>query len=373
MFSPETIQGRAFLAASELQQDILEEEADRLACAAALEIDLPSEREDWLEKYGALIQAGAPFDKEKWEECYQWERRKRLYPRDWIMRWISDSLPAAASQIDYHLTSAIASICERYFDDRSADGYFAKGPSLIVRVDGNDVYQSRIATSKAGGLGNAEVRTQLEKAAQAAVDLAAALHSIRNEALRPGQAVTSRGAIMRDLYLSPFAALIDELGRHLPNAETQQLKSLVPRITASEGVYIQNEMHLPWESALTEFARRFARSAANDARWKTVPSAHLSKFDARSKLVRSLGSVWTELTSAAPTFTDEPSRSPFLKLLSACVGHMAGLTAFRSPTDKARDRKLKHYGLDRVLTARTYKADYYGRKTIPQPPRKSFP
>lgn len=362
MFSVDTIQGRAFRAAGELPQDVIEEEADRLACAAALGVNLSPQREDWWLEYGALIQSGAPFDERKWRSVYWLEKRARLYPEAWIERWIAEAWPGGTTQTVRRGAPAIASICEGYFSDRRSDGYFAKAVSPVIRVDGRQSFKSVLATSKAEGLGNAEVRHQLERGAQAAIELAAALHSIRNEALRPGQARSVRGTVMRELYLSPFAAMIEELSRDLVEDEAGQLTPIAPHIGLTDSGYDYSDMNLPWESALTAFARRLARSAANDQWWKALPSAHTSKRDARRNLVQSLGRVWIDITSDEPTFTQEPSRSPFLKLLSACLGHMAGLVTFRSLTDRDRDNRLRRHGLERVHTARTYKTDYHHRK-----------
>jgi hypothetical protein len=327
---------RAFERAREIDMDEARVEADRLASAAAYGVEFPVDREIWLTEFSRLASVGQPWDPTLWRLTNRRALIELTYPVPLIAAWFTDARVPDADRIAKTAAVPLGEICERFREEWVREGH-------------------RHQRGKSSGLGKVELRKVVRTAGQAARDLSQALRSLQWEAHRVGQAATARGRKVRQLYLTGFQVLLEELARagRLEGDISPLIEHLLPAIDIEGDQYAGT--HAPWESALYRTAQWFERAADNDRFWSAMPDTLQHFTSARDRFVQSLAALWAEMVGAAPTATDGDPPSPFIAFLHAAIGHLAGLAQARLGHIPITIELLKAQGLHPIRSARTYR------------------
>jgi hypothetical protein len=199
MFPADSPEGRAFRRARNINFDEVTTGADHAADEAAYGLALPVEREAWLVRVAELDQQGRERDGAAWRKAYDLTYVRECFPQEHIAEWFREAGaedPAGAAE---RTAAEIAFACQLYRDERFAEGLAGKASPATAVADGASA-GARARQHKASGLGNRELRKAVRHASASARHLAKAVDTLRHEALRPGQAGTSRGARVRALY-----------------------------------------------------------------------------------------------------------------------------------------------------------------------------
>lgn len=355
MFSTDSPEGRAFRGACAVDVGRVRDQADREADEAGYGVGLPEDHEAWLMRVSELAAQGHPFNGSAWRAARDRAFVRGCFPRIHIAHWFREAGVEDASAATQATADDVGLVCEVYRQERAEEGLAWK-PS--PQPDEKRAPRRRAGRRqlKASGLGNQELRDAVTKASSAAEQFANALHTLRDEALRPGQAGTARGARVRGLYVNTIGTLLAELTQaaRLDRQAAEMLQLIGARIEVEDDRYASAQ--LPWESGLIGLGRWLQRRAADDRFWGSLESAHGTVSGSRDRLIGRLGSIFERASGVEPTFTGPPNRSQFLRFMAAAQGHMAGLTFSRLGNSEEARRSVEVQGLDQVFSAPTYRA-----------------
>lgn len=371
MFSPASPEGRAFRRARAVDVGQVRDLAERAADQVAYGVKFPEDYEAYMTLLSELMEEKHPRDGAAWQEAKDRSLISGCYPENHIAEWFGEAGVDQGARAAEDFAGEIGLICEIYRQERVGAGIARKPEPLLAEQKAPRPRFGR-RRMKASGLGNRELRDALGKASSAADQLASALSVLRDEALRPGQAGTGRGARVRALYVNTIRTLLAELARAArlePNG-AEMLHLVGARIEVEGDRYIASQ--LPWESALFRLARSLERRAADEGFWASLPSAHGSTTGARDRWIGRLGMIFERATGVEPTFTGQPSPSPFLRFMAAAQGHMAGLAFARIGDAEESRRSVEAQGFDRVFSAPTYQAAWRAHKENSDPRRDLY-
>ncbi len=364
MFAYDSPEGRAFRRARAIDVDQVRDRAERAADEAGYGLSLPAEREAWLTRVSELAEQGHPRDGSAWRAAGDRAFVRGCFPQDHITEWFREAGVEDATAATQAVADDVGLVCALFRQERAGAGLSWKSP--IGPADKAAPRRRRAGRRhlKASGLGNRELQDAVSKASAAAEQFANALQTLRDEALRPGQAGTDRGARVRGLYVGTIRTLLAELARaaRLDAEAAEMLQLLGARIDVDGDRYASAQ--LPWEPAVMALGRWLQRRADDNRFWEALGSAHGTVSAARDRLIGRLGSIFELGTGVEPTFTGPPNRSPFLRFMAAAQGHMAGLVYARIGDAEEAWRSVEAQGLAQVFSAPTYRAAWLAHKTI---------
>lgn len=336
MFPAHPAAMRAFDLARRIDMDQVRDDADWHATQAAYGLQMPRNREIYLEECSRLAMQDHPWNPAHWRIAHDRAIIEACYPAELIARWLVDARVSDADPISREMSASIGAACERFRLEHVREGH-------------------RYKRGKASGLGREEVRAAVRAASRAALDLSAALRELQTEAHRVGQASTDRGKRVRRLYIGGFQVLIHELiaaGR-LEDPAALSVEGLIPEIDVEGDQYVGTEAY--WERALLRTGRWYAGVADNSAFWECFPDSHVRSTSSRKTFVCTLADIWKEGVGTRATVTDGDPPSPFISFLQSAMGHLAGLAQARMGHIPVTSESLQAQGLLPIPTARTFR------------------
>lgn len=177
------------------------------------------------------------------------------------------------------------------------------------------------------------IARHLEAMARTMRDFSNQLIAIEKEAVRRGEADTTRGRGIRRLTSSIAENFVLWVRQAVPldSPQADALGRLLPTYEVNSGRYLRHKAPLlKLFSGYATYLERLAAPTGNIAvLWRNIPEAYGDRLAARNKLLCELADIWREITGCQPTYThDEDNNrppSPFVHFVWSVLAYQMGL------------------------------------------------
>lgn len=278
--------------------------------------------------------------------AWLWAKVRARFPETIVASWLPKAQHSQANRAIERLAAAADTyIAARHFERRG-------------------VYKAAYAAPS-------EIKAYLVATAKTVEELADRIAALRDMAMRPGQADTPHGKATRAIYEQLVRGLVAALLPMPTNAAAERREREI-LLEASRLIRTEGDAYAGFESDPAGELRRLSaalhRRAGGSA--AELPHAVREPPTARRHLLRSLESIWIDLTGSPHGFPIT-RRGPFHRFCLSCLGFMAGTLARDLRLERVTDPRLDPEGkkrkelvdalaaagLDRAISASTLERD----------------